>query len=85
MNLNTSFFYFFIFSGTLDPELGPKYLKELRPSNILGLSSTKLNFFENLVKCEWIEPTGVNQLWSTSNHLIIFCINLQIQNVIQFQ
>ena len=39
------FFRFLKISGTLKQNLGPKYLKEFRPSPVLGLSTKKIIVF----------------------------------------
>ena len=57
---------------TLDQNFRPKYLKQFRPSLILGLSVIKLNLFENLVMCECTELASVNLLCSTSNPVKIY-------------
>ena len=79
MALKKNFFFKFLkVSGTLDQNLGPKYLKQFRPILFLSLSVIKLIFFENLVLCEWTELANVNLLWSTPNLVIVLHINLQI-------
>ena len=64
------------FSGTLDKNLGPKYLKQFRPSLVLGLSNMKSIFL-----CERTELASVNLLCSTSNPVIVLHINLKTSNL----
>ena len=66
---------------TLDQNFGPKYIKQFMPSLVLSLSVEKLNFYENLVLCEWTELRKLNLLFSTSNPAIVLHINLQIRNL----
>ena len=81
---NLFFFKFIKDSGTQDQNLGPKYLKQFRPSLVQCLKIIIFFYFENLVLCELTELASLNILYSTSNPVIVLHINLQICNLFTF-